>query len=334
METGPASDTLDTLSSKFAPRRIERLIVPVMLASALALLTITALLIFAAGQSAYAATVASWTLIGAGITAAMALAQSGLCGFLLAGYWRRRKGGADPRSHASADDSRAARGGTGELREFSGHLLRRQEKERERLARELHDGLGSNLTAVAMDLEWARQRSQDNAPVAARLARAYGVLSSTVDVKRRIIADLRPTILDSLGLNSAIESHMTEFPPDGISLELDITGELPALPEAAPIALFRIFQEALNNAVRHSRAKRIRVSLRHTDGKVVLEIADDGIGIGQSGGNQDTPRFGMFEMRERAAQIGAVTEIEPAGDGHGTLVRATLALAAAEREAG
>jgi signal transduction histidine kinase len=289
--------------------------------SAFALLVAGILLIYGIAHTDSASGSGYWTEIGAGAACGVSLS-------LLLQYWFLQANRLPHRSDATLEQAVEIR--TRELRLFSRHLMAVREQEQARVVRELHDGLGSNLTAVAMDLSWARQRLQDQDPVATRLARAHSVLSSTVDMKRRIIDDLRPTILDNLGLSAAMESHVGEISRrTGIALEMDLADVLPVLPDAAPIELFRIFQEALSNAVRHAQATHIRVVLRHDAGSIVIEIADDGIGIGSRPATAWPAHYGLMEMRERALLIGATMWIGPADNGRGTVVRATLPLGVA-----
>jgi signal transduction histidine kinase len=219
-------------------------------------------------------------------------------------------------------------GGSGEGSGLPRYLMTARESELARIARELHDELGSNLTAVAMDLAWARKHLQDQQPVAARLERAHSVLSATVDAKRRIIDELRPTILDNLGLSAAIESHAMAFSVrTGLHLDLELADDVPELPPGAPIALFRIFQEALTNAANHAGEARLHVALRVKSGILVLEIADDGRGMPAAKAGA-AATYGLLEMRERARHLGATISVESGADGRGTVVRATLPLPA------
>jgi signal transduction histidine kinase len=205
-----------------------------------------------------------------------------------------------------------------------------REDEKAKIARELHDELGSNLTAARMDLAWVAQRVAENAPVAQRVARASDVVRATVDLGRRIIHDLRPPLLDDLGLSAAIEAHVTEFSKhSGLKVDLDVTDELPEFAEGCPIALFRIMQEALTNILRYAQAGRVRVSLRREGNSVVLEITDDGIGL-SDGALAKSMSHGLLGMRERAAQIGGAFNILRGAGNKGTVVRVTLPCVAQE----
>jgi signal transduction histidine kinase len=160
--------------------------------------------------------------------------------------------------------------------------------------------------------------------VAQRVTRASDIVRSTVDLGRRIIHDLRPPLLDNLGLAAAIEAHVTEFAKhSGLEVDIDVTDELPDLAEGCPIALFRIMQEALTNVLRYAKAGRVRVSLRRVGGDLILEIVDDGIGLSDDA--LTTPMsHGLLGMKERAALIGGVLHLEHGPRNKGTVVRVTL----------
>lgn len=211
---------------------------------------------------------------------------------------------------------------TAEAINLSRHLLTVREEEKARIARELHDELGSSLTAVTMDLTWVRSHV-DSEAVLTRLARAMEVLRSTIDMKRRIIQDLRPSLLDNLGLNAAIESHAAEFTQrTGMPVTTDVPADLPPLRDGCPIALFRIFQEALTNIARHAHASKVHVALRQQEDMLVLEIIDDGIGFKVHASPQRS--YGLMGMRERALQIGGHVSITTGANEAGCIVRAQL----------
>lgn len=227
----------------------------------------------------------------------------------------QRDGSAQPSSMAVSQNDHAE-----ELRQLARQLLTACEEDKARLARDLHDGLGSTLTAVNLDLYWVQQRLADQPQLAARLARAIDVLASTVEIKRRIIHSLRPAALDNLGLPLAIESNVAEFEKiSSVPVRMDLPGELPAMTEQSSIALFRIYQEALANAAEHPEVSAVSVSVREEKGGVTLEIADDGL----------CPRNGyasmmVLTMRERAAALNGTVTVAHGNDGRGTTVRAFL----------
>ena len=209
-----------------------------------------------------------------------------------------------------------------ELTSLARHLLTAGEEEKSRIARALHDGLGSTLTAVNLDLFWMQQRLADQPAIASRLTRAKEVLASTVEMNRRIVHELRPTVLDTLGLSAALESHAADFSKrNAVPVEAELPDETPALKDGAPIALFRICEEALTNAARHAQATSIRISLREEAAGIVLEVIDNGIGIDPDAG---AASVGLLRMRERAAAIGGTLSVERGAGGRGTVVRVIL----------
>lgn len=218
---------------------------------------------------------------------------------------------------------------TVELRDLLHHLLTVREEEKTRIARELHDEIGSSLTAVNMDLMSVRQRLAEDSPLVARLARAANTLKSTVEGMRRIIEDLRPSMLESLGLREAIHSWAKDYAERlGVPLTIDIPDELPPLPAGSPIGLFRIVQEALGNAIRHAKASAISLSMRVEEGHVVLRVIDDGVGIVPIAAVAKHSPHGLLGIRERAIAMGGASTIGGGPQGCGTEVRVTVPVAA------
>jgi signal transduction histidine kinase len=210
-----------------------------------------------------------------------------------------------------------------ELTNLTHRLLIHGEEEKARIARELHDGLGSTLTAVNLDLYWVQQRLADQPALAGRLARAIEVLASTVEIKRRIIHSLRPAALDNLGLSLAIESNVAELEKTSpVPISMDLVNELPPMQPQAAIALYRIFQEAMANAAEHAQATLIEVALRAEAGGVSLEISDDGVAATQS---REAPiTLGMLTMREHAAAFEGTLAVTHGPGNQGTTVKAFL----------
>jgi len=212
----------------------------------------------------------------------------------------------------------------GELRDLARHLMTVREEEKARVARTLHDEMGSSLTAVNMDLMSVRQRLGEESPLGERLARASNTLKSTVEGMRRIIEDLRPSMLESLGLREAVRSWAKDYAErSGIPLTIDIPDEMPRLPADSAIGLFRIAQEALTNAVRHAKASSIRMSMRVAKDHVILAVVDDGVGIAASPSGADRPQYGLLGIRERAIAMGGAATIGRGPGGRGTEVRIT-----------
>ncbi len=224
----------------------------------------------------------------------------------------RRKEAEDSLRHSQA-----------ELRELSAEVLQAREDEKTRIARELHDELGQQLTALKMDLAWARGRVPEGAgELAEKLERMDATLNSTVTATRRISADLRPLMLDDLGLAAAAEWLAEDFQArSGIACDLTVRDAevLEGLDPTTATALYRMLQESLTNVARHSQAKRVRVSLGVEAGQARLVVEDDGRGIRAE--ERAKPRsFGLKGLRERAHYLGGVAEIGP-GEAGGTRVR-------------
>ncbi|HET8775234.1 MAG TPA: histidine kinase [Thermoanaerobaculia bacterium] len=217
----------------------------------------------------------------------------------------------------------------GRLMALSERLLTVQEEERARIARELHDDLGQSLTALKMDvvgLLQATEQPPSFAPIRDRILRT---LDSTVTSVQRISSELRPSVLDDLGLVAAIDAEARLFEErSGIECELSVTGDVPVDADGAT-AIYRIVQEALTNVARHSNATRTELRLRNRGDELLLEIRDDGRGvtIEEIG---DPLSFGLIGIRERAAVIGGTVQIEGVG-GRGTIVSVRIPLTAKAR---
>lgn len=214
------------------------------------------------------------------------------------------------------------------LRELAGFLQGVREEERTRIARELHDELGQALTALRLDLGWLRGKcgahGGPQAGAAERVAAALGVVEQSIVSLRRISEDLRPAMLDSLGLAAAIEHHVTQFSQrTGIPCHLWMNREEFDLPGALATAVFRIVQEALTNIARHAGATRTSVTIEQNEREIRLAVSDDGCGFDAS-----TPKktFGLLGMRERITLLGGRFEIDSV-PGQGTRINATLPLA-------
>ncbi|MDN4160069.1 sensor histidine kinase [Nocardioides abyssi] len=220
-----------------------------------------------------------------------------------------------------------------ELQESRERLVVAREEERRRIRRDLHDGLGPSLSGVVFRLESARL-SVERDPDGARdqIAATSALVQDVVADVRRLVHDLRPPALDDRGLVGAlrqqadaapvateVRTEVLDQPLGGQSDEPG--GGLGPLPAAVEVAAYRIAGEALTNVVRHARASRCCVRLVRTDRELIIEVADDGVGVPpdvQSG-------VGLVSLRERAAELGGTSEIT-CPPGGGTVVRATLPL--------
>jgi two-component system, NarL family, sensor histidine kinase UhpB len=212
-----------------------------------------------------------------------------------------------------------------QLRELSSHLQSVREEERARISRELHDELGQTLTAMKIELIWIRDHlSSPQNILCSHVDRLVSVADRSVTDLRRIAADLRPMILDELGLVSAIK-WLTQNSAEmsGLEICLSFDREDIVYDAAVSTAVFRIIQESLTNVLRHGQARQASVSARHVADELRLEIADDGRGIDNTALPQD--RLGIVGMRERAYALGGSVDVSGSPNG-GTLVSVRIPL--------
>ncbi|MGA8032160.1 MAG: ATP-binding protein [Casimicrobiaceae bacterium] len=212
-----------------------------------------------------------------------------------------------------------------ELRTLATHLTRIREQEREAIARDIHDDVGSTLTAIKFELASLRNAPQRDAQRAPLLARVDQLLDNAILSSTRIMHDLRPGILDE-GVVAALEWQARSF-EQRMRIACQFASshdEIPLTPDQA-IAVFRICQEALNNVAKYASAKTVRIRLRAGAGHLVMDIGDDGIGIRPHDLNRPD-RFGLRSMRERAHSLGGSVEIRGT-PGQGTTISMSLPLA-------
>ncbi|NTX27272.1 PAS domain S-box protein [Burkholderia pyrrocinia] len=225
-----------------------------------------------------------------------------------------------------------------ELRELSANLQNVREEEKTRIARELHDDLGQQLTALKMDLSVVEQqlrlpgRAQPDEGMMSHLQGMRRLIDATVASVRRIAADLRPVMLDDLGLVPAIEWLANDFTNRyGIDVERRIeTGGL-TFTSAGATTLFRIVQEALTNVARHADATRVALQLDVEDGFCVLRVADNGRGAAPGGPAHEDKSFGLIGIRERAHMLGGTVTIDTAL-ARGFSITVALPLATVQQE--
>jgi len=206
---------------------------------------------------------------------------------------------------------------TSELRDLSRHMSRVVEAEKHALARELHDELGGLLVAMRMDIAQIRKRTGNDstADLKVRWERVEQALAQGLELKRRVIEDLRPTLLDNMGLFTALQwlaSERSELAQ--LTLHTEGLDEDIQLPQETAIAVFRTAQEAIANVVNHAKASRLEVKAALGE-RLVLEIADDGQGI-PVGAERRTGSHGLRQMRFRMESVGGdlkVTAREPRG---------------------
>jgi signal transduction histidine kinase len=212
-----------------------------------------------------------------------------------------------------------------ELNEVYGHLQTIQEQERSRLARGLHDELGGLLLAARMDVTWLKQHSRDAQADAlqARLQRVLDALDQGIDLKRRVIEELRPTLLDNMGLLAAIRWQAGETcERAGLECACHFPDAEPTVAPRTAIALFRVVQEALTNVQKHAGARHVDVSLDVTGDHLLLSIVDDGRGI-QPAERSKAQSHGLAGMQHRISAVGGTLTVEPSPEG-GTELRAIV----------
>jgi PAS domain S-box-containing protein len=219
---------------------------------------------------------------------------------------------------------------TRQLRDLANHLETVREAERTRIAREIHDELGSLLVALKMDTHWLGKRVATQPELVAKCTGMGRLIDAAVDNVGRIITDLRPSILDHQGLWAALEWHAQDFIE---SSELDATLQVHVAAGVTPpegglaIAVFRIFQEMLSNVARHAKARSVRMHITVDDPPdpvLYIDVRDDGVGA-DAAALADPQSFGVMGMRERAGHFGGRLSIEGA-PGQGTRVRLVMPL--------
>jgi signal transduction histidine kinase len=213
-----------------------------------------------------------------------------------------------------------------ELTELSTHLQALAEREKSALSRELHDELGGLLVAARMDVSWLEERMAANDPeLRSRFARVQEALQSGVEIKRRVVENLRPTLLDNLGLFPALRWQVADScSRAGLGYVEHFPPVEPRLTPDAAIALFRIVQEALTNIVKHAEAHTVEIVLETQPEWLVLKIRDDGLGLPPA--RLRAPgSHGLAAMRHRATALGGSWRAVPRRD-HGTEIEVRLPL--------
>ena len=211
------------------------------------------------------------------------------------------------------------------LRGLSAHLQSVREDERKRIAREIHDELGSVLVALKLDVGWMKTRVAAQPELVAKSAAMAGLIDRAVTEIGRIITDLRPSILDHQGLWAAMEWHAQEFlQATGLRgrLKLDIAPEAPTPDGDLATAAYRIFQEILNNVARHANATAVDMQVQGDGTALRIKVRDNGCGITLKQ-LRHTGAHGVLGMSERARHFGGRFAIGPAASG-GTRVRVWL----------
>jgi signal transduction histidine kinase len=211
---------------------------------------------------------------------------------------------------------------TRELSALSTHLQDLTEKEKAALARNLHDELGGLLTAAKMDLSWLQSRIAGDPDIVARLHQLGAVLDEAMDVKRRVVEDLRPSLLDHFGLPTALRAYVESVcAKSDLRADIAIAAEA-EFPKDIAIALFRVVQEGMTNVVRHAHAHTVRLELEFDGELCCLALIDDGEGIDLA-----HPSFrwshGLTGMRQRVRALGGRFSLD-SERGRGTRLRLEL----------
>ena len=232
------------------------------------------------------------------------------------------------RAHENRELERSRR----RLRSLSASLVQAREDERRRIARELHDELGQRLTALKMELSGLTGDAAGAAP-AGRIGAMIEMVDDTVATVRRIATELRPLMLDDLGLNAAVEWLADSWSRRmGVAVTLHLGAADPAIGDAGSIALYRMVQEALTNIARHARATKVCIQVQQRGGDLQLTVLDDGVGFDEASIFREGSH-GLMGIRERALMLGGELTIgnSPRGGGRVTVRLPLRADAPAQR---
>jgi PAS domain S-box-containing protein len=213
------------------------------------------------------------------------------------------------------------------IRKLTSYLQNIREEERTNIAREIHDELGQLLTVMKMDVSWLNKKIGTDAevPVKNKMKDLLDMIDGTVKTVRRISSELRPSLLDDLGLVAAIEWHLIEFEKRvGIKTSFTDAADEVVLPDKVKTGIFRIFQESLTNVARHAEASKITVKMECKNNMFLLKISDNGIGFDKTK-VADKRTLGILGMKERSEMMGGIYDIvSTPGKGTTILVKVPL----------
>jgi signal transduction histidine kinase len=218
---------------------------------------------------------------------------------------------------------------TTDLQRSRERLVATREEERRRLRRDLHDGVGPRLAALMLELETAADFVAKDPEASALMTRLSEQARETIADVRRSVHALRPPALDELGLVGTLRGAADQCGrAGGLEVSVEAPAAMPPLPAAVEVACYLIVQEAMTNVARHAGASNcwVRLTLDEEAGALIVEVEDDGRGIGEA----DRAGVGTSSMRERAEELGGRCVVGPSAEGSGTLVRALLPLPSAE----
>jgi signal transduction histidine kinase len=222
-----------------------------------------------------------------------------------------------------------------DLRELSAKVFSAQEDERKRISRELHDEVGQALTAANVAIVMLKKQARNDPVLARRVNEAQHLIEQMMETVHRFARDLRPAILDHLGLLSALRSHVSVFTErTGIKIELVAHPDLSLVDGARAEAVFRVAQEALNNVFKHAKATAVEIRFSVKSESLCMDITDNGhaFSVEEKLGQKPNGRLGLLGMQERMRHVNGMFAIE-SEPGKGTHVRALLPLRAQSRQA-
>jgi len=221
------------------------------------------------------------------------------------------------RSHRKIETAQRER--IRQMQTFSEKLQSAREEEQKQIARELHDELGGALTGIKYDLLWLGKHTSMKPSVKERYQTIRAMVDATTKTVQRISSGLRPKILDTVGLEAAVEWHTREFSKrTSIEVKLKETNKLPSMDDAVATGVYRIIQEALTNVARHSGATHAEIAMQLNDGELRVEIVDNGKGIDQAM-IVHPESLGILSMQERARMLGGKITIT-SNPGKGTCI--------------
>ena len=196
------------------------------------------------------------------------------------------------------------------FRNLSAHLQVVREEERTRIARKIHDDMGQALTALKIDLTWLNKKLTDAQPlIREKLQSMVTLINETIETVHNLSEDLRPGILDDFGLSAAIEWQAEEFQKrTGIECRINLASDESNLSKEKSTNLFRIVQESLTNVIRHANATKVEINLSEKDGRLLLEVADNGKGITKAAVT-NPKSFGLIGIKERVHSLGGEVDI-------------------------
>lgn len=198
------------------------------------------------------------------------------------------------------------------LREMGARMQQDIESERKRISQSLHDEMGQNLTALQLDADWIRRHCDGNSMVLDAVARMQGSIEHSAAAMRRIVVDMRPRVLDDLGIIAAIKSLVKDMSiRTGIDIAFVSKGELDDIEDAIKTALYRMLQECLTNVTRHAEATRVEVRLMAAERGIEMKVVDNGCGF-TAEARSKPGSFGLFGLSERAGQLGGTVVVESA----------------------